>query len=129
MSEVPGVFAAGIFIPGIIPLCGIVSGIQRRGTRTPFLIKLAVNSRKRYRVSRWIFCLWAPVSAIIFVVGWHYWDSVGDPSMIAWISVGVVLWILVCGIISFYTFFRGLFSIYSQVLAGNRARDYIQYND
>lgn len=127
-SEVPGVFIAGFFVPGIIPLCGIVSGIQGREWCTPFLIKLAVNSGKRYRVSRWIFCLWAPVSAIIFVIGWHYWDSVDgfdDPSMLSWISIGVVLWILVCVIISCYALFRGLFSIYSQVLVSRRTRDYI----
>lgn len=115
--EVPAVFAAGIFIPGIIPLCGVVSDILRKERRTPFLIKLAVDPGKRYRVSRWIFCLWAPVFAIFFVIGSYQWDSVDYPGMIVWITIGELLWILVCVIISCYSFFRGLFSIYLQLVA------------
>lgn len=119
LELVLGLSAGGIVIPGAIPLCGIVSGIQRRGKRSPFLIKLAVDSGNRYRMSRWIFCLWALISGIAFAVGFYTLGDIGSE-----FGSCAILWISVWGIISFYAVFRGLFSIYSQVLAHNRPRDY-----
>lgn len=119
----PGTCLGFVTIPTAIPQCKIVSGIQRRKRNSPFLIKLAVDPRKRYRVSRWIFCLWGSISAAMYVVSGYTNTVLGTTflcSVLSWIGALIA--------ICFYAFFSGLFSIYRQVLARNQPTDYTTTN-
>lgn len=113
---VPIVIGCSFPIFAIIPLCGIVSSIQRRKRRPPWLIRLAIDSTKKYRVCRWLFFLCAPISGLAFGIS----VAVSANMMITYL---LLLWAMVCGAILFYAGFRGLVSIYLQVLPSKSPRD------
>lgn len=121
---VPAMLGGGCIILATIPLCGTVSCIQRRGRRSSFITRLTIDSRKKYRVPRWIFCLYAPISVIIFgamALPFHaaIWD-VYTASLFPGIWCGIFY------IVHLYACFRSLFSIYSQLLSSEGPRDYTQ---
>lgn len=112
------VWSLDVFLPPIfalcyltiIPLCGIMDLIQRSGCsqrRPPFLIRLAVDPGKNYRLSRRIYILSAPVVAIIYVsvpsLGWNIL-----PAGI-WCIAGFIVWV--------YAIFASISSVHSQDLS------------
>lgn len=107
-----------IFIPiflicvTTIPLCGIVHMMQQSGPfkrRSGFILRLAVDSAKAYRVSRGLFFALAPLSAAVFIP-LLYWDYAKSAAIVPG------SWCAVCALIS-YDSGSCLWSIYSELFS------------
>lgn len=108
-----------------IPLCGIVNSIRSSGSsarHSSFVIKLAIDPSKKYRIIRWIYFLSLPIVSGIAVRGLRIFrDTLSLPTGAPcfapaglWLGVGFIVLSSATG--------SSLGSIYSQVLSRNHCR-------
>lgn len=112
IGRIPLVVPLSLICLTTIPLCGIVNKMQQSGPfqrKSPFVLKLAIDSGRGYRISRAIFFGIAPIIGGICSVSFVYsfngtYASAGS-------------WCLVCMIIFFYASGSCLWSIYSELFS------------
>lgn len=112
IGRFPVVILISLICLSTIPLCGIVSKMQQGGPvqrNPPFVLKLAVDSGRGYRLSRAIFIGIAPIVGGICSASFIY-SFIG-------IYVSAVSWCLVCMIIFFYALGSCIWSIYSELFS------------
>lgn len=100
--------SVGLPFISTIPSCAMVNGMLLQ-QYSPFLIRLAIDCGKRYRLSRWIFYLSAPFAAIIFSALFSTWP--------AYALIAPAVWASFCLLVRLYASCMGVYSVWSQVLS------------